>query len=70
MDIDTGMVDCPDELPALPDEERLILQVSEKVQQHHVRAPDLTDLPSSPELTPRKPSIIEALRWANVSTKV
>ena len=66
VDIDSGSVDFPDELPCLPNEDRLLVQVSEKLHQHDVHCSDMVDLPHSPDslnLTPQKPSIIEAIRY-------
>lgn len=66
MDIDCGKVEFPDELPSLPNEDRLLVQVSEKLHQHDVSCSDMVDLPHSPDssnLTPQKPSIIEAIRY-------
>ena len=66
VDIDCGKVEFPDELPSLPNEDRLLVQVSEKLHQHEVRCLDMVDLPHSPDssnLTPQKPSIIEAIRY-------
>ena len=65
MDLDEGTVECPDELPNLPDMDRLILQVSEKVQEHSVNCPGVSDVPTSPD-TIRKPSVIEAIRYVCV----
>ena len=69
VDIDCGKVEFPDELPSLPNEDRLLVQVSEKLHQHEVRCLDMVDLPHSPDssnLTPQKPSIIEAIRYMHV----
>lgn len=69
MDIDCGKVEFPDELPSLPNEDRLLVQVSEKLHQHEVSCLDMVDLPHSPDssnLTPQKPSIIEAIRYTHV----
>ena len=63
VDLDQGTVECPDELPVLPDMERLILQVSEKVQEHSINCPDINDLPPSTEITHSKHSIIEAIKY-------
>ena len=66
VDIDCGKVEFPDELPCLPNEDRLLVQVSEKLHQHNISCSDMVDLPHSPDstnLTPRKPSIIEAIRY-------
>ena len=65
VDIDSGVVDFSDELPCLPNEDRLLLQVSEKLQQYDVTCSDMVTLPHSPDTsnrTPQKPSIIEAIR--------
>ena len=69
VDIDSGKVEFPDELPCLPNEDRLLVQVSEKLHQHDVSCSDRVDLPHSPDstnLTPQKPSIIEAIRYIHV----
>lgn len=66
MDIDCGKVEFPDELPGLPNEDRLLVQVSEKLHQYDVSCLDMVGLPHSPDssnLTPQKPSIIEAIRY-------
>ena len=63
VDIDSGVLECPDELPGMPNEERLVSQVTEKVVEHGVSCPDLRELPRSPDSLLRKPSIIEALRY-------
>ena len=66
VDIDCGKVEFPDELPSLPNEDRLLVQVSEKLHQHNISCSDMVDLPHSPDgsnLTPQKPSIIEAIRY-------
>lgn len=64
VDIDGGVVRCPEELPSLPDEGRLLIQLSEKIRAHGVNVRDIMELPHSPEppSPPTKPSIIDALR--------
>ena len=57
MDLDQHSVDTPDDLPELPNRERLLRQISEKVQEHFVNCPDLRELPSSPKTTPSKVSL-------------
>ena len=66
--MDEGIVECPDDLPSLPDMDRLTLRVSEVVQEHVVDCADVTMAPRSPDTTPSKPSIIEALKyvWWNI----
>ena len=60
-------MECPDDLPSLPDMDRLTQRVSEVVQKHAVDCADVTMAPLSPDTTPSKPSIIEALKyvWGN-----
>ena len=75
VDIDQGSITISEELPELPDMERLVLQVSEKVQEHLVECRDIQDLPSlpsSPESsTPiTKHSIIQALRYVCVASQM
>ena len=73
VDIDSGKVEFPDELPSLPNEDRLLVQVSEKLHQHDISCSDMVDLPHSPDssnLTPQKPSIIEAIRYMCVHADV
>ena len=65
VDIDSGVVDFSDDLPCLPNEDRLLVQLSEKLRQHDVNCSDIVDLPhnvDSLNLTPQKPSIIEAIK--------
>ena len=66
VDVDEGIVECPDDLPSLPDMDRLTLRVSEEVQEHAVDCADVTVLPHSPETTPSRPSIIEALKYVHM----
>ena len=57
VDLDQHSVDVPDDLPELPNKERLIRQISEKVQEYFVNCPDIRELPSSPKTTPSKVSL-------------
>ena len=71
VDIDAGKVDFPDELPCLPNEDRLLIQVSEKLHQYGISCSDMVSLPHSPSdsnVTPQKSSIIEAIRYINACT--
>ena len=52
VDLDHRMVETFDDLPDLPNSDRLISQLSEKVQEYSVNCPDLTDLPLSPKTAP------------------
>lgn len=63
-------MECPDDLPLLPDMDRLSLRVSEEVQEHGVDCSDVTVLPHSPETTPSRPSIIEALKYVYMHVHV
>ncbi len=62
VDLDEGTVECPDELPALPDIDRLLVQVSDLVQEHSVNCPDIASLPTTADIRQRKPSVIAAIR--------
>ena len=65
VDIDSGVVEIPDELPCLPNEDRLLVQVSEKLQEHDISCSGMAELSHSPDsvnLTSQRPSIIEAIR--------
>ena len=52
VDLDRRVVETLDELPDLPDSDRLVSQLSEKVQEYSVNCPDVRDLPLSPKTTP------------------
>ena len=62
MNIDSSHLECPDEVPSLPDQERLLLHLSEKTSTHGVSVRDAMELPHSPNFSPPQPSVIEALR--------
>ena len=62
VDLDEATVECPDDLPTLPDVERLLLQVSDLVQEYSVNCPDLGGLPSS-KVSIRKPSVVAAIKY-------
>lgn len=61
--MDKGSLDCPDEIPSLPDQNRLLLRLSEKALEHGVRVSDTAYLPHSPPLSPStKHGVTENLR--------
>ncbi len=64
MDIDTGELECPDEVPTLPDEGRLLLYLSEKIIKHKVRVNGGIELPRLPQFSPPpKSNVLEDIRW-------
>lgn len=64
VNVDRGTLDCPDEIPSLPDQGRLVLHLSEKILEHSIKVGDAVELPHSPDFSPpSKPSVIEALRY-------
>lgn len=48
VNLDRGLLDCPDEIPPLPDQSRLMLLLSEKLLEHGTKVSDLMELPRSP----------------------
>ena len=58
MNIDSGVLGCPAELPGMANEERLIRQVTEKVMEYGVSCPDLRELPRSPDSLMRMPTVL------------
>ena len=63
VNVDRGVLDCPEEIPVLPDQGRLLIQLSEKALLHGVKVVDAAQLPHSPQLSPTmKHSGIEPLK--------
>ena len=63
VNVDKGVLDCPEEIPSLPDQGRLLLQLSEKAQSYGVKVVDAAQLPHSPELSPTtKHNVLEGLK--------
>lgn len=54
VDLDSRVVGMLEDIPDLPDSDRLTSQLSEKVQEYSVNCPDISDLPSSPKTAPSK----------------
>ena len=65
--MDNGVVESPEELPSLPDQERLMCQLAEVLLEHNVLGPDLPELKRQlsplyePPLDEKRPSIIDIL---------
>ena len=63
--VDKGVLDCPEEIPTLPDQDRLLLQLSQKALIHGVKVSDAAHLPHSPDFLPcnKQDGVIEAFRY-------